>query len=244
MKKWFLVTGSIFCLLFFSGCLSGPVQEPSPSTVATRFLEKSDNLSAYRLNATITAFQDIELHTYHVNMTGIRPDMYDIEWRDSGGNTSDLFITNGTIDWHILPVANMAYYSHSDFLSRPTGGYDIMSVVSDLVRQNNYSIVRNSTIEERGRSYGIGFESEYYAGMKNCSIIIAINRQTYLPDRMQVFGSTGSLQQDIIFNDIEKYSSLQTDLFEYTPPDTIDVISNPETQTSPLYPLYFNLVKR
>jgi hypothetical protein len=168
--------------------------------------------------------------------------MYYIEWRDSGGNTTDLFITNGTLNWHVLPAANLAYFSKSDFLSRPMSGYDILSVVSDLVNQNANTVVRNSTIEERGESYGIGLESNYYAGMKNCSIVLAINRQTYLPDRMLVFGSTGSLQQDIIFDDIEKDVSFhQTEMFDYTPPATLNVISNPVKRTSPLYPLYFNL---
>ncbi|HON81893.1 MAG TPA: hypothetical protein PLN56_06360 [Methanoregulaceae archaeon] len=245
MKTILLVTGSITCMIclsLLSGCISSPVQESSTKMVAARFLENSDNLSEYRINATIKVFQNNEYQKYRLRMFCIRPYQYYIEWSDLKGNITDVFITNGTMNWHILPVKNEAYYSYTDFLSKPMNGYDVVAVISELLNKNIDTLVRNSTVEENGKTYGIEFHSEYYAGMQNCSIILAIDRNTYLPVRMLVYGSTGSLQQDITFDNIDKDSLLlQDNWFNYIPPVTFNVTSDSLKQTSPLYPLYTHL---
>jgi outer membrane lipoprotein-sorting protein len=245
------VLGTLICMILIyilSGCIANPSQEPSAEIVANKFLENSDNLTAYRLNATVAIFQYPDFHTYHLKMYGLRPDRYYIEWSDPDGNTTDVFIVNGTIYWNmtfwrILPAKKESYYS-SPFPpyppNVPMNDYDIVKFVSELTRNNRDTLEKNSTIEEDETTYGIEFHAPYYAGMPNCTVILAIDRQTFLPDRMRVYGSTGSLQQEIMFDDLDINSTIPAGLFDYTPPEDFHITSDLFNRPYPLDPLYYS----
>lgn len=244
----FFFIGLLCCLLLFSiltGCTSTRVPEPSAGDIAGQFLVHTDNMTAYRLNATIAIFQYPGFHTYHLETYAVRPNLYHLEWSSPGANDTEVFIVNGTTDWdttywRVLPTKKEAYYAipFSMFPGPPMYGYDILWFVTDAARNNQGSLKRNITLEDT-TNYGIEYFTPEYAGMKDCTVVLAIDRNTYLPHRMMVYGSTGSLQQDLTFDEIDTDPLIPAGFFDYTPPEDFQATSDLFHRPFPLDPLYY-----
>ena len=244
----FFFIGLLCCLSFCSilaGCTSGPETEPSAEVVAGKFLEHSDNVTEYRLDATIVIYQYPGFHTYNLETYGIRPNLYYLEWSSPGDNDTEVFIVNGTTEWdmtywRVLPEKNEAYYAipFSMFPGPPMYGYDILGFVTDSLRNNQGLLKRNITLDD-DNTYGIEYFTPEYAGMKDCTVALSIDRITYLPHRMMVYGSTGSLQQDLTFDELDVDPSVPAGIFDYTPPEGFQSTSDLFRRPFPLDPLYY-----
>jgi outer membrane lipoprotein-sorting protein len=208
--------------------MSPPEQsgEPSAEAIASQFLERSDGLTAYHLNATVAVFEYPGFHTYTLDTYAVRPVEYYLEWSDPEENITEVFIVNGTdnvntLYWRVLPEEREAYYAQpfsSEYPAVSMNSYDILWFVSDQVKKNPGAIVRNTTVDSAS-AYGIEVRGSDYAGMQDCTIVFSINRSTALPERMQVYGSTGSLQQEIVFNGIDTDPHIPAGMFDYSPPE-------------------------
>jgi outer membrane lipoprotein-sorting protein len=242
------VTGLLCCLLFFSilaGCISNPEPEPSAGDITAKFLENSDNVTVYRLDATIAIFQYPGFHAYHLETYGVRPYLYYLEWSSPGENDTEVFIVNGTTEWdttywRVLPAKKEAYYAipFSMFPGPPMDSYDILWFVTDRARNYQGSMIRNATLDD-DTTCGIEYFAPEYAGMKDCTVVLAIDRNTSLPRRMMVYGSTGSLQQDLTFHDLDTDLSIPAGFFDYTPPEDFQATSDIFRRPFPLDPLYY-----
>ncbi len=221
---------SAFCLIILfsilSGCTTNVPQEPSAGTIASQYLQRSDALTSYQMNATIHIFEYPGFHTYTLDTYAVRPAEYYLEWSDPEEHITELFVVNGTdnlhtLYWRVLPEEREAYYAQpfsSEYPAVSMNSYDLLGFVSDQVRKNPGSIERNTTVDSAS-TYGIEVRDSNYAGMQDCTLVLAIDRSTYLPERIEVYGSTGSLQQEIVFNGIDTDPHIPAGMFDYSPPE-------------------------
>ncbi len=234
----------VYCLL--SGCTSNIPQEPSAGTIASQYLERSDALTSYQLNATIHIFEYPGFHTYTLDTYAVRPAEYYLGWSDPEENVTEIFVVNGTdnlrtVYWRVLPEEREAYYAQpfsSEYPAVSMNSYDLLWFVSDQLRKNTGSIERNTTADSAS-TYGIEVRGSGYAGMKDCTLVFSINRSTYLPERVEVYGSTGSLQQEIVFDEIDTEPHIPAGVFDYSPPENFHSSSDLFHRPFPFDRLYY-----
>jgi outer membrane lipoprotein-sorting protein len=223
---------------------------PSADDIVSQYISHEEIPLSFSTNGTVGIYRYGMLRNYSFFECAQRPDHYYLRWTDDSGNITDIFIANGTDQYHILPGLDQARYSswlerihgtnkYSEPESeRPGAEYDILEQVASPIRGKKENLTRNISIETNNE-YIIEFSTNsYFGGVAKPMIRMAIDRTNLTLRSMEIDGHENNKMLTILFSDVTTSPQFTSSQFQLPLEWENKVLPDITAYSNPLYPVF------
>lgn len=193
--------GIIF-LVVLAGC-----GEKSQEDVVSALDKKTQNLTSYKAQATMTFKTSDKKQTYHVNIWYKKPTFYKVELKGSNKENTQMIIRNKEGVFVLTPALNKSYRFQSDWPNNRSQYYLYQSLIKDIMNDSN------RTFEVKNDQYVFTTKTNYQTKeLANQKITLA--KKTLEPKSVQVMDKDMAVLIDIQFNKFEFNPTFDKNAFD------------------------------